>query len=89
MLILTHGTGKGKIKWNTPGQIFVSSFNGDSITQLTDDNYSVGGWTINEVTGTLIVSGYFDTNQNGKKGQNEKSELLIFDLKTLKVKYGM
>ena len=77
---------KKDIDWRDPQQIFIFSPNGDNITQLTEDNYYVNSWTINEFTGTLIVSGYFDKNRNRKKDKDEHNEILLFDLKTRTLK---
>ena len=73
---------KKDIDWRDPRQIFLFSPNGDNMKQLTEDNYYVRSWTINEFTGTLIVSGYFDKNRNRKKDKNEHNEILLFDIKT-------
>ena len=73
---------KKDIDWRDPKQIFLFSPNGDNMKQLTEENYYVTSWTINEFTGTLIVSGYFDKNRNRKKNGDEHNEILLFDLKT-------
>jgi hypothetical protein len=72
--------GKKGIEWDDPKQIFISSPSGNEMQQLTDDNYFVNAWNINEFTGTLIVSGYFDTNKNNKKDTNEENSILLYDL---------
>ncbi|KAA6349179.1 hypothetical protein EZS27_003381 [termite gut metagenome] len=77
---------KKGIEWNDPMQIFISSPSGNEMQQLTENNYSVNTWSINEFTGTLIVSGYFDTNKNNKKDTNEENAILLYDLTTLKLK---
>jgi hypothetical protein len=73
---------KKDIDWRDPRQIFVFSPNGENMKQLTDDNFYVHSWSINEFTGALIVSGYFDKNRNRKKDKDENNEILLFDLKT-------
>jgi len=77
---------KKGIDWSDPQQIIIFSPNGDNMKQLTEDNFYVNTWSVNEYTCTLIVSGYFDTNKNQKKDKNEGSEILLFDLTTLKLR---
>jgi hypothetical protein len=73
---------KKAIDWNDPRQILIFLPSGNDMQQLTEDNYYVNAWSINELTGTLIVSGFFDVNRNRKKEKNESTEILLFDLKT-------
>lgn len=39
----------------------------------------------NTQTGKLVVAGYYDTNNNNKYDKTDKDEILIYDLKTLKL----
>ena len=73
---------KKDIDWRDPKQIFIFSTNGENMKQLTEDNFYVHSWSINEFTGTLIVSGYLDKNRNRKRDKDESNEILLFDLKT-------
>lgn len=77
---------KKGIDWSDPQQIILFSPNGDNMQQLTEDNYYVSSWSVNEYTGTLIVSGFFDSNKNQKKDKIESNEILLFDLTTMKLK---
>ncbi|MDR1737746.1 MAG: hypothetical protein LBR66_02875 [Candidatus Symbiothrix sp.] len=77
---------KKDIDWDDPRQILVFSPSGNDMQQLTEDNYYVNVWSINEFTGTLIVSGFFDINRNRKKDKSESNEILLFDLKTRRLK---
>ena len=54
---------------------------GKEMTQLTEDKFFV----VNTQTGKLVVAGYYDTNNNNKYDKTDKDEILIFDLKTLKL----
>lgn len=51
------------------------------MTQLTEDKFFV----VNTQTGKLVVAGYYDTNNNNKYDKTDKDEILIYDLKTLKL----
>ena len=73
------------IDWNDPEQIIILSTNGQERTQLTDDKYFVRTWIINRLTGGIVITGYYDTNNNGKYDKTDKNEILIYDLKTLKL----
>ena len=54
---------------------------GKEMTQLTEDKFFV----VNTQTGKLVVAGYYDTNNNKKYDKTDKDEILIYDLKTLKL----
>lgn len=73
------------IDWNDPKQIIILSTNGQQKTQLTEDKFFVSTWTTNRQTGTVIITGHYDTNNNGKYDKSDKNEILIYNLKTLKL----
>jgi hypothetical protein len=75
--------GKKGIDWNDPTQIIVLSANGKQKTQLTDSKLFVRTWVVNKTTGTIIITGHYDTNNNGKHDKTDKNEIGIYDLKTL------
>ena len=58
---------------------------GKEMTQLTEDKFFVRTGTVNTQTGKLVVAGYYDTNKNNKYDKTDKDEILIYDLKTLKL----
>ncbi len=73
------------IDWADPTQIIILSPDGQEKIQLTEDNFFVRTWTINSQTGTIVVTGHYDSNNNGKYDKTDKNEILIYDLKTLKL----
>jgi hypothetical protein len=77
--------GKNGIDWNDPTQIVVLSTDGKQKTQLTDSKLFVSTWIINKKTGTIVITGHYDTNNNGKHDKTDKNEIGIYDLKTLKL----
>jgi hypothetical protein len=77
--------GKGGIDWSDPTQIIILSTDGLTKTQLTDDKFFVRNWTINKLTGTIVVAGHYDTNNNNKYDKTDKNEIHVYDLKTLKL----
>jgi hypothetical protein len=77
--------GKSGIDWNDPTQIIIISPNGKEKTQLTKDKFFVRTWTVNKLTGTIVVTGHYDTNDNNKYDTTDKNEIHIYDLKTLKM----
>lgn len=79
--------GRKGIDWNDPTQIIVLSTDGKQKTQLTESKLFVGTWVVNKTTGTLIITGHYDTNGNGKHDRTDKNEIGIYDLKTLKLLY--
>lgn len=78
--------GDKEIDWSDPQQIFILSTDGETKTQLTDNGFFVRTWTTNEKTGTITITGHYDSNSNGKYDKTDKNEILIFDLKTMELK---
>ncbi len=74
------------IDWSDPSQIIILSTDGNEKMQLTEDKFFVRTWSINNKSGTIVVTGHYDTNNNGKYDKKDKNEILIYDLKTLKLK---
>ena len=79
--------GKDGIDWGDPKQILICSPDGSDLKQMTDSSYYINTWMINENTGTLIVAGYYDTNNNRRNDKDDKSEVVLIDLKTVTVKH--
>jgi hypothetical protein len=77
--------GKSGIDWNDPTQIIILSLDGKEKTQLTDDKFFVRTWTVNKLTGAIVVTGHYDMNNNNKYDKTDKNEIHIYDLKTLKL----
>lgn len=76
---------KKGIDWNDPKQIIILSTDGQKRTQLTDNKLFVRTWVVNKQTGTLVVTGHYDTNNNNKYDKTDKNEVSIYDLKTLRL----
>ena len=77
--------GKSGIDWNDPTQIIVLSPDGKEKTQLTDNKFFVRTWIVSKLTGTIVVTGHYDTNNNDKYDKTDRNEIHIYDLKTLKL----
>jgi hypothetical protein len=73
------------IDWRDPTQVVVFSTDGKEKVQLTEDKFFTTYWTINYLTGAIVISGHYDTNNNGKYDRSDKNEMVVFDLKTLKL----
>ncbi len=88
-IILTAKTvdldGKRGIDWSDPQQIFVISIDGKNKKQLTPDNFFARTWIVNYQTGMIVITGHYDSNENGKYDEIDKNEILIFNLKTLEL----
>lgn len=76
---------KNGIDWNDPKQIIIISSDGKTKTQLTENRFFVRDWTVNKSTGTILIAGHYDTNNNNKYDKTDKNEIHIYDLKTLKL----
>ena len=77
--------GSKSIDWSDPRQIFILSTDGKEKTQVTDDKYFVSTWAINYQTGGIVITGYYDTNNNGKYDKTDKNEILLYDLRAMKL----
>ncbi len=77
--------GKNGIDWEDPKQIIILSVDGQEKTQLTDNKFFSRTWTVNKQTGTIVITGYYDTNNNNKYDKTDKNEIHIYDLRTLKL----
>ena len=76
--------GKDGIEWSDPKQIIVLSTDGKQRTQLTDNNLYVTTYIVNQLSGAIVITGFYDLNKNKKHDNKDKSEVGIYDLKTLK-----
>jgi hypothetical protein len=74
---------KSGIDWIDPKQIIILSTDGKEKTQLTDSKLFVRTWVVNRQTGTIVITGHYDLNNNHKYDKTDKNEILIYDLKTL------
>lgn len=73
------------IDWNDPQQMIILSTDGQEKTQVTDNDFFLYNWVINRNTGAIVITGYYDSNKNGKYDKKDKNGIVIFDLKTMKV----
>lgn len=78
-------SGKNGIDWNDPSQILILSTDGKEMIQLTEDKLFVHTWIVNKTTGAIVVTGCYDANNNGKCDKLDKIEVVIYDLKILKL----
>lgn len=72
------------IEWDEPTQVIILSTDGKQRTQLTESKFFVSTWATNSQTGRMVVTGHYDTNNNGKYDKTDKNEIYVYDLKTLK-----
>jgi len=79
--------GKRGIDWTDPTQLFVISVDGKNKFLLTQKHFSVRTYAVNRHSGTVMVTGFYDLNRNGKIDESELNEIQIYDLKTLKLQH--
>jgi len=73
------------VDYNDPTQIIVLSTDGKEKVQLTEDKFYTRRWIINYHTGAIVITGHYDTNNNGRYDKGDKNEIVIYNLKTLKL----
>ncbi len=80
-----------RINPRDPVSLFIVSPDGKQKADLTPSNYYVRLWEVNETSGNLVVTGFYDTNKNGRYDPTEKNEIQIFDMMydELKIKYSL
>jgi hypothetical protein len=78
-------SGDKGIGWKDPEQLFIYSPDGQKLSQLTDNKFFARTWVINSHTGAIVVTGHWDTNNNGEYDKTDKNEILVFDLVTYKL----
>lgn len=88
-VIITANTvnldGNKSIDWNDPTQVIVFSPDGQQRVQVTEDHFFVRTWVVNNQSGTIVIAGHYDTNNNGKYDKTDKEGMVIYDLKAMKV----
>jgi hypothetical protein len=77
--------GKSGIDWQDPKQIIILSTDGHEKAQLTDNKFFSRTWIVNKHTGTIVITGHYDTNNNNKYDKTDKNEIHIYDLRTFKL----
>ena len=76
---------KNGVDWVDPQQLIILSTDGKERLQLTDSKLFVSNWIVNRQTGTVVVTGHYDSNNNNKYDKTDRNEILIYDLKSLKL----
>jgi len=79
--------GKKGINWNDPAQVFILSVDGRQKHQLTDSSFFVRTSAVSRMTGTLVVTGHYDSNNNHRYDAGDSNEIQVFDLKSRKLLY--
>lgn len=74
--------GNDEIDWRDPEQFYLLSPDGKKQIKITDDKLFVDSWVINDNNGTIVITGHYDSNNNGKLDKNDKNEISIYDIKT-------
>lgn len=67
-----------------PRYVLILSTDGKEKTRITEEGFYPGSWAVNNLTGAVVITGYYDLNKNGKHDDDDKNDILIYDLKTLK-----
>ncbi|OSZ79174.1 hypothetical protein CAP35_13240 [Chitinophagaceae bacterium IBVUCB1] len=76
---------RGGINYNDPTQVIILSVDGKEKNVITSDGYFVNQWYLSAKYGTLTILGYYDSNNNGRNDYNDKAEILVYDLKQMKL----
>src|SRR6185369_15620358 len=63
---------KNGVDWVDPQQIIILSTDGKERIQLTDSKLFVRTWIVNRQSGTVVVTGHYDSNNNNKYDKADK-----------------
>lgn len=74
-----------KIDGKDPESLIVFSVDGKEQIKITDDNFFVSYWTVNNLTGNIVITGFYDTNNNSERDNSDKNTILLYDLKASKI----
>lgn len=77
----------GRINTKDPVSLISLGIDGNEKKVITPKTFNVRVWEVNEISGTLVVGGFYDSNRNGRYDPQEKNEIHIYDLKTYKLIY--
>lgn len=66
----------------SPLQIFIVA-NDKEPQKIVDDNFIISQWVFKEETGTIVVTGYYDVDNNGKYNLKDKGEIHVYDIKAM------
>src|SRR5665648_1039119 len=88
--LLFINTQNGKTKQiDFPKDAYIEKIEQIKIDSLGINKIFIAAKTVNldnnKHTGAIVITGYYDTNNNGKYDKTDKNEILIYDLKTLKM----
>lgn len=64
--------------------LFMVSTDGLYVKRITDAGYFPWEWVVNKNTGTVVITGQTDSNKNGRLDNNDKNDIIIYDLKAQK-----
>ena len=84
VIVLAHTVnldGSKSIDWGDPQQLILLSTDGNTKIQITKDDFFIDSWALNRETGVIVITGYHDTNNNGRHDKKDKNDILLFDLK--------
>lgn len=85
IIVAGQTIGKFSKAWNAPSRLMVFSADGNEKTTLTEASFFVKTWEVNDNTATIVVSGEYDSNGNGKSDKTDRNEIHVYDLNTLKL----
>jgi len=83
LMVTAQTMEKDKSIFNYQAKLFLISIDGQTVRQITDDNFFTSDWVVNKQVGSIVITGQVDVNNNGKLDSSDKNKILIFDLKTL------
>ena len=86
LMVTAQTMEKDKSIFNYQAKLFLISIDGQTVRQITDDNFFTSDWVVNKQVGSIVITGQVDVNNNGKLDSSDKNKILIFDLKTLSCK---
>lgn len=66
-------------------KVVVFSIDGNETLGVNGAVHFASSWQTNGRTGSLVIAGHVDSDENGKFDRTDKNQILIYDLKNMKV----
>lgn len=71
------------VSWGNSKRLVVLSTDGSQM--LSEEAHFASDWILKKKTGTIVIAGYADSNNDGKHGKEDEPQIIIYDLKKLTI----
>ncbi|MCB0696658.1 MAG: hypothetical protein KDC07_04805 [Chitinophagaceae bacterium] len=69
--------------WGDAKRLVVLSTDGKQM--LTEETHFATGWILKKQTGTIVITGYEDSDKSGTHDKNDQPQVIIYDLRKMTI----